>query len=131
MTESVRRAFALAVFALMAAAVVFHSPVASAQGGAPVAKVGGSWDTEWGDSKAVLDLTQTGAKITGAYAGSSQGKVTGTIAGRVLTGTWTGTVPGDNGGFVLDFKADGTSFTGTWGTGTSRTNGGPWVGIRK
>ncbi|HEY2558138.1 MAG TPA: hypothetical protein VGI48_00330 [Caldimonas sp.] len=131
MTESVRRALTLAVFAVSAAAVVFHSPPASAQAAAPAAQVGGSWDTEWGDSHAVLDLTQTGTKITGAYSGSNQGKVTGTIAGRVLTGTWAGTVPGDNGGFVLDFKPDGKSFTGTWGGGTSRTNGGPWVGIRK
>ena len=38
---------------------------------------------------------------------------------------------GENGGFVLNFSADGKSFTGTWGTGTSRSNGGPWVGTRK
>ena len=130
MTESVRRAFMLTVLVLSAAAVVFHSPPASAQAAAPVAQVGGSWDTKWGDGQAVLDLIQIGAEVTGAYTGTSQGKVTGRIAGNVLTGTWTGTAPGDNGGFVLKFGADGKSFTGTWGT-TSRTNGGPWVGTRK
>ncbi|HEX6705592.1 MAG TPA: hypothetical protein VF169_12590 [Albitalea sp.] len=103
----------------------------SAQAAAQGAQFGGSWDTKWGDGQAVLDLIQTGAEVTGTYAGTSQGKVTGRIAGKVLTGRWTGSAPDDKGGFVLNFSADGKSFTGTWGTGTSRNNGGPWVGARK
>ena len=117
--------------AMAAMADPFHSPPASAQAAAQVAQFGGSWNTKWGGGQAVLDLIQIGAEITGAYAGTSQGKVTGRIAGKVLTGNWTGSAPDDNGGFVLNFGADGKSFTGTWGTGTSRNNGGPWVGTRK
>ena len=108
-----------------------HSPPASAQAAAEGTEFGGSWKTKWGDGQAVLDLVQIGAQITGTYGGTSQGKVTGRIAGKVLTGNWTGSAPDDHGGFVLNFSADGKSFTGTWGTGTSRNNGGPWVGTRK
>jgi hypothetical protein len=114
-----------------AMANTLHSPPASAQAAAQVAPFGGSWNTKWGGGQAMLDLIQVGAEVTGAYAGTSQGKVTGRIAGNVLTGNWRGSAPNDNGGFVLNFSADGKSFTGTWGTGTSRDNGGPWVGTRK
>ena len=107
-----------------------HSPPASGQAAAQVTQFGGSWNTKWGDGQAVLNLIQVGAEITGAYAGTSQGKVAGRITGKVLIGNWTGSAPNDNGGFVLHFSANGTSFTGTWGTGISRNNGGPWVGTR-
>jgi hypothetical protein len=107
-----------------------HSPPPNAQAAAQAGLFGGSWNTRWGGGQARLDLTQIGTEVTGAYGGTSQGKVTGRIAGSVLTGHWTGSAPGDNGGFVLHFSADGRSFTGTWGTGTSRNNGGPWVGSR-
>lgn len=60
---------------------------------------------------AALELIQTGTEVTGAYAGSAAAE--------------------GGGGFVLTFSADGKSFTGTWGTGTSRNNGGAWVGTRK
>ena len=113
-----------------AIADTLHSPPGSAQAAAQAAQLGGSWNTKWGGGQAALDLIQSGAEVTGTYAGTSQGKVTGKIAGKVLTGKWTGSAPDDNGGFVLNFSADGRSFTGTWGTGTSRNNGGPWVGTR-
>ena len=103
----------------------------AAQAAAQAGPFGGSWNTRWGDGQAMLDLIQSGAEVTGAYAGTSRGKVTGRIAGKVLTGNWMGSAPGENGGFVLNFSADGKSFTGTWGMGTSRNNGGPWVGTRK
>ena len=104
----------------------------NAQAAAQAGPFAGSWNTRWGGGQQdVLDLVQIGAEVTGTYAGSSQGKVTGRIAGKVLTGNWKGSAPNDNGGFVLNFSADGKSFTGTWGTGTSRNNGGPWVGTRK
>lgn len=133
MIESVRRAIMLTMLALSAAAVMVAllSPPASAQADAPAAQVGGSWETQWGGGEAMLVLIQVGREITGAYSGTSQGKVAGTITGKVLTGTWTGTAPNDNGGFVLKFGADGKSFTGTWGAGNSRTNGGTWVGTRR
>jgi hypothetical protein len=107
------------------------SPRGSARGGAQAAPFGGSWQTKWGGGQAALDLIQSGNEVSGTYAGSSQGKVTGRFAGKVLTGQWTGSAPGDNGGFVLNFSADGKSFTGTWGSGASRDNGGPWIGTRR
>ena len=61
----------------------------------------------------MLDLVQTGSEVTGAYTGSSQGQVTGRIAGNVLTGHWVGGVPGDGGGFELNISADGKTFSGT------------------
>lgn len=118
--------------AMAATANTFHSPAENTQAAAQGSQFGGSWNTRWGDGQQdVLDLIQIGADVNGTYAGTSQGRVTGRIAGKVLTGQWAGSAPGDNGGFVLNFSADGQSFTGTWGTGTSRTNGGPWVGTRR
>ena len=109
----------------------FHSPPATAQGAAQATPFGGSWNTQWGGGQAVLDLVQSGAQVTGTYTGTSQGRVTGRLAGKFLIGNWTGSAPDDNGGFSLYFSEDGKTFTGTWGTGTSRNNGGPWVGTRK
>ena len=99
------------------------------QANAQSAKVGGAWETTWGGGTAVLDLVQNGTAVTGTYSGTNEGKVKGTIAGNVLTGSWMGT--GDGGGFVLRFSADGRTFTGTWGMGASKTDGGPWTGTRK
>ena len=117
------------LFALAATALMPAGP-ATAQTAAPPARVGGSWDTTWGGGNAELNLTQTGAAVTGTYSGTNLGKVRGTMAGNVLTGSWLGAA-NDSGGFVLRFSADGRSFTGTWGMGGSRTDGGPWVGARK
>ena len=113
------------------ATTVHGAPSGSAQAAAQGTGFGGSWNTRWGGGQAVLDLVQLGTQVTGTYAGSSQGKVTGQIAGKVLAGNWTGSVPGDSGGFVLNLSPDGKSFAGTWGTGRSRNNGGDWVGARK
>ena len=110
---------------------VHGAPPGSAQATAQATGFGGSWNTRWGGGQGVLDLVQVGTQVTGTYGGSSQGKVTGQIAGKVLAGNWTGSVPGDQGGFVLTLGADGKSFSGTWGTGGSRNNGGPWIGARK
>jgi hypothetical protein len=117
------------VLALVAAVLMHACPQLNAQTALPLAKVDGAWDTKWGGGQAVLDLAQTGATVTGTYSGTNEGKVNGTLAGGVLTGTWAGAA-NDRGGFVLKFSADGKSFTGTWGSGSSKTDGGPWVGKR-
>jgi hypothetical protein len=117
----------LFAFAAMALIVANQS---AAQTARPLAKVGGVWDTTWGGGRAVLQLVQAGATVTGSYSGTNQGKVKGTLSGDVLTGNWMGAA-GDGGGFTLRFSADGMSFTGTWGMGSSKTDGGPWVGARK
>jgi hypothetical protein len=108
-----------------------HSPAVSAQDPSHPGKFGGSWDTQWGGGRAVLDLVQSGTQVSGTYTGTSQGTVAGRLAGNFLIGNWTGTSPDDHGAFSLYFSEDGKTFNGTWGTGTSRNNGGPWVGGRK
>lgn len=108
-----------------------HVAAVSAGDRAPSTGFGGSWDTQWGGGRAVLDLVQDGVQVSGTYTGTSQGKVAGRLAGNFLIGNWTGSAPDDHGSFSLYFSEDGKTFNGTWGTGTSRNNGGPWVGARK
>ena len=122
------RIFVPMLFAVVA--TVLFAGEANAQAAPALAKVGGVWETTWAGGRAVLDLTQRGAAVTGTYSGTNEGKVKGSLAGNVLTGNWSG-APDDSGGFVLRFSADGRSFTGTWGTGPSSTDGGPWTGTRK
>ena len=108
-----------------------HGPQVSTRDPAPSTGFGGSWNTQWGGGQAVLDLVQSGTQVSGTYTGTSQGRVAGRLAGNFFIGNWTGSAPDDHGAFSLYFSEDGKSFTGTWGTGTSRNNGGPWVGSRK
>lgn len=118
------------VFAFVATLLMLVGPAdVQGQSALPVANVGGSWETTWGGGRAVLDLAQKGAAVTGSYSGTNEGTVQGTLAGNVLTGNWVGT--GDKGAFVLTFSADGKSFQGTWGMDRSKTDGGPWTGTRK
>jgi hypothetical protein len=118
------------VFPIVAIVLMLASPTnAQSQAAPPLANVGGAWDTTWGGGRAVLDLTQNGAAVTGTYSGTNEGKVKGTLAGNVLTGNWLGT--GDGGAFVLTFSADGKSFKGTWGMERSKSDGGPWTGTHK
>ena len=124
-----QRVFASMVLAL-SAAMLMVAGAAIAQGAPPTAKVDGAWDTTWGGGQALLDLRQKGTAVTGIYSGTNDGRVKGTIAGNVLTGSWLGAA-NDSGGFVLKFSADGKSFSGTWGMGASKTDGGPWEGKRK
>ena len=125
-----QQTFVQIVFSLAAIVLMLAGQAnAQSQTALPVANVGGAWDTTWGGGRAVLDLTQQGAAVTGTYSGTNEGKVKGTLAGNVLTGNWIGT--GDGGAFVLTFSADGKSFKGTWGMDRSKTDGGPWTGTRK
>src|SRR5437899_12898694 len=122
MTQLRQRTSVRILFAAVAAVLMLASLQANAQAGPPLAKVDGAWETTWGGGQAMLDLAQTGATVTGTYSGTNEGKVKGTIAGNVLTGTWAGAA-NDSGGFVLSLSADGTSFAGTWGIGASNTDG--------
>jgi len=108
-----------------------RSPVASSRDAAPATGFGGAWNTQWGGGRAVLVLMQTGTQVSGTYTGTSQGTIAGRLAGNFLIGNWTGNTPEDHGAFSLYLSEDGQTFNGTWGTGTSRNNGGPWVGTRK
>jgi len=145
--SSVTLAAALALVALLAckkkappetsapspAPEVPAAPAPAAPSAAPAEKpaaevktFSGTWTTAWGR----LTLTQTGGAISGDYAGQFTGKVAGSVEGNVATLTWTQT-NGETGKCKFTLAADGESFTGTWGSGASTANGGPWNGKRK
>ena len=129
MTRWRQHTIASVVLSLLATLLMLAG-AANAQSAPPAARVDGAWETQWGGGQALLDLRQKGTAVTGIYSGSNDGRVKGTIVGNVLTGSWLGAA-NDSGGFVLKFSADGKSFTGTWGMGASKTDGGPWEGTRK
>ena len=96
--------------------------------------VSGTWRTNWGDItlKNNPEIYNRIA-ILGNYTRENIGSFDGTLTGPILTGTWSepGTVLGDKTGrFTFLFRDDCCSFTGTWGTGGSDTNGGDWSGMR-
>jgi len=98
------------------------------------AATGGSWNTRWGDGQQnVLDLIQIGADVSVTYAGTSQGTMTGSIAGKVLTGHWAGSAPATtvascstSARRARTSAAPATSVS--HGTPEQRNNGGPRVG---
>ncbi|MDX9872462.1 MAG: S-layer homology domain-containing protein [Clostridia bacterium] len=86
----------------------------------------GEWKTNWGD----MVLTQNGANVSGTYT-YDQGKISGTISGNTLTGTWSEAPsyapPNDAGEVEFVMSADGQSFTGKWRYGSEGDWGG-WDG---
>ncbi len=86
----------------------------------------GTWDTPWGP----VAMTQSGTEVSGSYTGPFTGTLQGTVTGNVLDATWVQT-NGERGKARLSLASDGSRFTGTWGGGSSATNGGPWNGTRK
>lgn len=85
----------------------------------------GTWSTGWGP----VNMTQVGNRVSGNYGGSAPGKLNGLVKGNKLYFSWIG----DNGGKgrgIFVYGANGNSFTGTWGNGTSYNNGGAWNGSR-
>lgn len=85
----------------------------------------GTWNTAWGP----VEMRQTGAKVVGTYAGKFPGRLEGAVEGRTLAFEWIGD-NGERGRGAFVLSDDGNSFTGTWGSGASTTNGGPWNGTR-
>jgi hypothetical protein len=87
----------------------------------------GEWDTNWG----LMSLSQSGATVAGSYL-HENGKISGTTAGRVFTGTWFETPPGGfhdpSGPCTLTLAEDGDSFAGTWSY--DHGGGGDWTGTR-
>ncbi len=97
------------------------------------------WDGSWSDSVAsdgyggelrlCSRVSSGGVRIVeGLY--SETGYVRGMAVGRTLVGEWfepglAGTTA-NYGNFTLTLSSDGTYFTGTWGYGSSVTNGGTW-----
>ena len=75
-----------------------------------VANFAGHWDHDFG----YMDLTQSGASVTGTFHNSAEtgdGTIAGTVAGNTLTGTWQRSVSG-----TLQFTmgSGGNTFTGNW-----------------
>jgi hypothetical protein len=90
----------------------------------------GTWDTIHG----TMDLTQSKNQVTGTYGDA--GRITGTVSGNTLTGTWSEPPsyqpPDGAGDFTFTLSADGNSFSGNWryGSGTGDWDGS-WSGTRK
>jgi hypothetical protein len=90
----------------------------------------GKWDTEqWGE----MTLQQNGSKVTGEYEWDG-GKITGTVSGNMLKGTWseapTYQPENDAGDFEFTISSDGNSFSGRWRYGYSGDWDGDWDGER-
>lgn len=89
----------------------------------------GEWDSNWGK----MVLTQNGASVTGTYTHDS-GRLTGTISGNIMTGTWSESPsyapPSDAGDMELTMAADGKSFSGKWRYG-SEGSWGSWEGGKR
>lgn len=90
----------------------------------PPFSASGTFNTQWGP----IILRHSGGSVTGTYY-DGKAKVTGSLKGLVLTGTWTQT--NGSGDFVFTFSPDGSSFNGKWrrkgGTSTWSEN---WDGTR-
>lgn len=89
----------------------------------------GEWETNWGN----MVLTQSGLVVTGTYT-HDKGKISGTVSGNVLTGTWSESPsyapPGDAGDIEFTMSADGKSFSGKWRYG-SEGSWGDWEGGKR
>ena len=89
----------------------------------------GEWDTNWGK----MVLTQNGAAVTGTYT-YDKGKISGTISGNVLAGTWSESPsyapPKDGGNVEFTMSADGKSFSGKWRYG-QEGSWGNWEGGKR
>jgi hypothetical protein len=124
----------LSITALLSAAALVALPsTAAAQTRVAAPSWNGTWtETVSGDPAGHIYLTQKSgsSKVTGTYT-FCDGKVVGTTANGVLTGTWTqkwpcGSARVGNGQFILRQNAQGTAFTGQWGFGASTTDTAPF-----
>jgi hypothetical protein len=110
-------------------AVITSSTLTAESGG--TAPWSGSWDSEWG----TMQFTQSGNQVTATYT-YNDGRITGTVSGNTLTGTWSQSPsyqpPKDAGDVVLTMAADRNSFAGNWRYGTNTgTWDGTWTATRK
>lgn len=107
----------LATLAFAVFVLIFLPQVLRAQ----QADFSGDWQTYWRTGSAVLSLEQAGDEMTGTYQ-PDNGRIEGTIKGRVLRGIWEQT--GASGRFVFALSQDGEVLTGRFG------NGEYWNGFR-
>lgn len=127
MVRFVRIALFAAALGLPGCVITSTQPVASYA----VPDVSGVYNTTWGANVATLTLQQNGANVVGSYVttGAPPGNVSGSLSQNILTGSWVDQA-GSSGGFQFVFAADGRSFRGTWGMGSSIASGGNWDGVR-
>jgi hypothetical protein len=81
----------------------------------PVISFAGTWETiSNGQHHFVLTMVQTGTKVTGVYP-RGNGKIEGTISGRVLRFKWESDGGTGSGRFVMD--ESGKAFSGSYNKG--------------
>ena len=96
----------------------------------------GVWDSEWAGLKSTLTLEnvtpdhavgtfKSEVKGGNIYAGGLGGKV----KGDTFMGHWADAE--SSGKFKLTLTPDRKAFSGTWGTGSSNSNGGKWSARRQ
>lgn len=83
----------------------------------------GTFTTDFND----LTFQQNANKVTGKYL-YKDGRIEGTLNGKVLTGTWTQS--NGKGKLVFVFNEDFTSFTGKWGYNEAEPTSA-WNGKKK
>jgi len=95
----------------------------------PTAGWAGTWETTYG----TMILTQTENIVSGYYE-HSNGTISGTVSGNVLTGTWaespTHLPPDDAGDVQLTLSGDGLTFTGGWRFDSSGSWNMNWNGTK-
>ena len=108
------RAQLLALKTRMDKVIATYTPAGLTVAGTTTAPAAGSpscssWTGHWSDSSGGIDMIQNGDRVEGTYP-YHNGRLTGTVSGRMLTGTWT---EYDNSGtFTLTMSADGRSYSG-------------------
>jgi hypothetical protein len=81
------------------------------------ASFNGTWDTISAGRYAIpLTISQNGTSVTGVYPGNN-GKIEGTVSGKVLRFKWRSDGGTGSGRFIMD--ESGTSFSGTFNRGNN------------
>jgi hypothetical protein len=93
----------------------------------------GPWEGTWASPEwGTMVLTQSGTSVSGTYTHDA-GRITGSVSGNVLTGTWTEAPtragPKDAGPFRFTMSSDLRSWSGTWQYADG-SGGGNWTGTR-
>jgi len=92
----------------------------------------GTWQTNWDNSSATMELAYNKKKISGTYD-FLEGKISGTVYKKnnqkVLVGTWNQS--NNNGWFRFTMNEDNDSFSGIWGYKNSQETVSAWNGNKR
>jgi hypothetical protein len=120
------------------AGITSVSALDSACSGGPIGPTSGggttSWAGTWSTTYGTMQLNQSGSSVTGTYEANG-GRLTGTVSGSLLRGTWAempSYAPPDHAGdFEFELGPQGNSFIGRWRYGTSGAYSfTEWIGTR-